>query len=110
METVKIQVTGLPRSPWTRPSAPGRGYTSKALASVLACTRSRVGTKQTWLVAIDWVTGRSYSPSLEDKTRDGSKYSQAYVRTASSKERVRAWPPVIVDTEKVLREAGGSVG
>ena len=37
------------RSPWTRPSAPGRGYTSKALASVLACTRSRVGTRQSWL-------------------------------------------------------------
>ena len=41
---------------------------------------------------------------------DGSMYSQAYVREESVlRLPVRAWPSVIVDTEKLLREADGGV-
>ena len=41
---------------------------------------------------------------------DGSMYSQANVRVGKfAAALIRALPPVIVDTEKVLREAGGSV-
>ena len=56
-------------------------------------------------VAIDWVTGRSYSSA-----RDGSMYSQANVRAGKwLRPPPRALPSVILDTEKVLREADGSV-
>ena len=55
-------------------------------------------------VAIDWVTGRS--PLHED----GSTYSQANVRAGKvMRLPIRALPSVIVDTEKVLREADGPV-
>ena len=41
---------------------------------------------------------------------DGSMYSQAYVRAGEScGSPARAYPSVIVDTEKLLREADGPV-
>ena len=56
-------------------------------------------------VAIDWVTGRSYSSArrrlnVQSGQRKGGKCAAALAR---------ALPSVIVDTEKVLREADGSV-
>ena len=56
-------------------------------------------------VAIDWVTGRSYSSArrrlnVQSGQRKGGKCAAA---------PIRALPSVIVDTEKVLREADGSV-
>ena len=41
---------------------------------------------------------------------DGSMYSQANVRAGKVLRPIRALPSVIVDTEKVLREADGAVG
>ena len=54
-------------------------------------------------VAIDWVTGRSYSSArrrlnVQSGQRKGGKCAAAPSRTL---------PSVIVDTEKVLREADG---
>ena len=56
-------------------------------------------------VAIDWVTGRSYSSArrrlnVQSGQRKGGKCAAALAR---------ALPSVIVDTEKVLWEADGSV-
>ena len=56
-------------------------------------------------VAIDWVTGQSYSSArrrlnVQSGQRKGGKCAAALAR---------ALPSVIVDTEKVLREADGSV-
>ena len=54
-------------------------------------------------VAVDWVTGRSYSSARR-------RLSQANVREESVlRPPTRALPSVIVDTEKVLQEADGSV-
>ena len=54
-------------------------------------------------VAIDWVTGWSYSSA-----RRRPMYSQANVRAGKVlRPPIRALPSVIVDTEKVFREADG---
>ena len=83
-------------SPWTRPSAPGCGDTLKALADDQRPT----------------APGR-YPGSPAGRTPphgDGSMYGQANVRAGKVlRLRIRALPSVIVDTEKVLREADGSV-
>ena len=74
-------------SAWTRPSAPECGDTLKALA----------GDQRP-------ISGRTPPHG------DGSMYSQANVRAGKwPRPRPRALPSVIVDTEKVLREADGSV-
>ena len=48
-------------SPWTRPSTPGCGDTLKALAGDSARSRVGIVLEDGSAVAIDWVTGRSYS-------------------------------------------------
>ena len=60
-------------SPWTRPSAPACGDTSKASASAswIWDEKKKGGSR----VAIDWVTGRWTLA----KKGDGSMYSEAYV-------------------------------
>ena len=80
VKTVKIQEAGPPRSPWTRPSAPGCGDTSKAQAKNVPGRGHQNGGSG---VAIDWVTGRSYSHPSE-VSGDGSMYSQAYGRPGPS--------------------------
>ena len=95
-------------SAWTRPSAPECGDTLKALAGdqrpILG--GDRLQNEDGSRVAVDWVTGWSYSSAR----RQLSMYSQANVREESVlRHPTRALPSVIVDTEKVLREVDGSV-
>ena len=66
--------------------------------------RSRVGIvlEDGSRVAIDWVTGRSYSSAR--KRLQANVGAEKVLRSP-----IRALPSVIVDTEKVLREADGPV-
>ena len=57
-------------------------------------------------VAIDWVTGRSYSSA---RRRLNAQSGQRKGRKGAAAPPIRALPSVIVDTEKVLREADGPV-
>ena len=77
----------------TRPSALGCGDTSKALASGWCSLELKVGIvfkKDGSGVAIDWVTGRSYSRTHKRVKGDGSMYSQAHVTIRSSSVAVSA--------------------
>ena len=73
VKTVNVQVGGS--SPWTRPSAPGCGDTSKALASYGSIYRG------TWATRLRgrYRLGPPTVVLLFMKRRDGSMYSQAYV-------------------------------
>ena len=69
-------------SAWTRPSAPECGDTLKALAGI--SVRSRVGIvlEDGSGVAVDWVTGRSYSSArrrlnVQSGQREGGKCAAA---------------------------------
>ena len=53
-----------------------------------------------------WVTGRSYSSA---RKRLNVQSGQREGRESVLRPLIRALPSVIVDTEKVLREADGSV-
>ena len=92
-------------SPWTRPSAPECGDTLKASASH--------GSIQEWGSSSKTAPGSLSTGSPASRTPphgDGSMYSQANVRAGKVlRLPIRALPSVIVDTEKVLREADGSV-
>ena len=57
-------------------------------------------------VAVDWVTGRSYSSARRRLNVQSGQRKVKKVCRGPFSERCR---PVIVDTEKVLREADGSV-
>ena len=57
-------------------------------------------------VAIDWVTGRSYSSA---RRRLNEQSGQRKGRKGAAAP-IRALPSVIVVTEKVMREADGPVG
>ena len=87
-------------SAWTRPSAPECGDTLKALAGdqrPISSSKTAPGSLSTGSPA-----GRTPPHG------DGSMYSQANVRVESVlRPPTRALPSVIVDTEKVLREADG---
>ena len=80
-------------SPWTRPSAPECGDTLKALAGGV---RSRVGIvveDGSW-VAIDWVTGRSYSSArrrlnVQSGQRKGGKCAAAPYPSVAVRDRSR---------------------
>ena len=76
MKTVKIQVLGG-SSPWTRPSAPECGDTLKTLASFGLILGGDQGNLAPGLLSIGSPAGRHL---LLLKRRDGSMYSQAYVR------------------------------
>ena len=105
MKTVKIYGYRAPCSFWTRPSAPGCGDTLKALAG--ASVRSGVE------IVSKTAPGSLSAGSPAGRTPphgDGSMYSQANVRVG--KCAAAPYPSVasvIVDTEKVLRGADGSV-
>ena len=89
-------------SPWTRPSAPGCGDTLKALAG------------DQWGSSLKTAPGSLWTGSPASRTPphgDDSMYSQANVRAGNVlRPPIRALPSVIVDTEKVMREADGPVG
>ena len=93
-------------SAWTRPSAPGCGDTLKALAGRPASDLGWGSSSKTAPGSLS--TG---SPAGRTPPRgDGSMYSQANVREESVlRPPTRALPSVIVETEKVLREADGPV-
>ena len=77
MKTVKIQVLGG-SSAWTRPSAPECGDNTQGLCKLrldLGWGSGQPGSG----VAIDW-GHRPVRTLLLLKRRDGSMYSQAYVR------------------------------
>ena len=73
---VKIQVLGG-SSPWTRPSAPECGDTFKALASFGLISGGDQGNLAPGSLSTGSPGGRTL---LLLKRRDGSMYSQAYVR------------------------------
>ena len=90
-------------SPWTRLSAPECGDTLKALAGdqrpILGGDRPRRRL---------WGRYRGSPAGRIPPHGDGSMYSQANVRAGKVlRPPIRALPSVIVDTEKVLREADG---
>ena len=69
---------------------------------------------------LTWLWGRyrlghwpvALPPSKRGDSGDGSVLMQAYVRARSSADgaaQCERMPPVIVGTEEVLREAGGSI-
>ena len=92
-------------SAWTRPSAPECGDTQGS--------RGRPASDLGWGSSSKTAPGSLSTGSPASHTPphgDGSMYSQANVRVASVlRPPTRALPSVIVDTEKVLREADGSV-
>ena len=88
-------------SHWTRPSAPECGDTLKAPAGDQRLDKcgDRPGSSST-----------GSPPGRTPPHGDGSLYSQANVKVESVLQpQTRALPSVIVDTEKVLREADGPV-
>ena len=93
-------------SAWTRPSAPECGDTLKALAGDQRPIQ-RGGRPRRRL------RGRyrlGHRPVVLLRTETAQMYSQANVRAGKwLRPPPRALPSVIVDTEKVLREADGSV-
>ena len=92
------------RSPWTRPSAPGCGDTSKALASFGSIKGGDQGNLAPGSLSTGSPAGRA---PLLLKREDGSVHSQAHVRANNSWHcQVRAKPPVIVSAEKVLAGSG----
>ena len=99
-------------SPWTRPSAPGCGHTSKA---VVGGFRWIQGGDQENLApgSLSLSTGSpgGRTPNLKrGKSGDGSMYSQAHVRARRNAWRgpVRAYSPVIVGTDLVFVGSGRS--
>ena len=105
MKTVNIQVRWAAAQPGQDRRLPSVATHSRLQRAT--SVRSRVGIilKDGSGVAIDWVTGRSYSSArrrlnVQSGQRKGGKCAAA---------PTRALPSVIVDTEKVLREADGSV-
>ena len=105
VKTVKIQVRWAAAQPGQDRRLPSVATHSRLLRAT--SVRSRVGIvlEDGSGVAIDWVTGRSYSSArrrlnVQSGQRKGGKCAAA---------PARALPSVFVDTEKVLREADGSV-
>ena len=105
MKTVKIQVRWAAAQPGQDRRLPSVATHSRLQRAT--SVRSRVGIvlEDGSGVAIDWVTGRSYSSArrrlnVKSGQRKGGKCAAALARALQS---------VIVDTEKVLREADGSV-
>ena len=92
-------------SPWTRPSAPGCGDTLKALAGDQRPIYGGDRPRRRLRVAIDWVTGWSYSSARRRlNVQSGQRKGRKELRLP-----IRALPSVIVVTEKVMREADGPV-
>ena len=93
-------------SAWTRPSAPECGDTLKALAGDQRPIQRGDRPRRR-------LRGRCRLGSPASRTPPhggGSMYRQANVRAGKVlRSPIRALPSVIVDTEKVLREADGSV-
>ena len=105
VKTVNIQVRWAAAQPGQDRRLPSVATHSRLQRAT--SVRSRVGIvlEDGSGVAIDWVTGRSYSSArrrlnVQSDQRKGGKCAAA---------PTRALPSVIVDTEKVLREADGSV-
>ena len=105
VKTVKIQVKWAAAQPGQDRRLPSVATHSRLQRAT--SVRSTVGIvlEDGSGVAIDWVTGRSYSSArrrlnVQSGQRKGGKCAAA---------PARALPSVIVDTEKVLREADGSV-
>ena len=71
-----------------------------------ATAGSRVGTRTTWPVATDWVTG-SYSSAIKAGRRLNVQSGPRKGRVNKScGHQARAWPSVIVGTEKVSAASG----
>ena len=94
----------------TRPSAPGCGETSGALACEAVAVDPRWGSGIPGHgIAIDWVARRSYSPQKEQRRlnvqsglrKDQVKGCALPSSSVAARDRER--------TEEVLREAGGPV-
>ena len=93
-------------SPWTRPSAPECGDTLKALAGdqrpIKGGDRPRRRLRGRYRLG--------HGPVVLLRTETAQCTSQTNVRAGKVlRTPIRALPSVIVDTEKVLREADGSV-
>ena len=102
MKTVKIQ--------GTRPSVPGHGDTSKASASSCSIWGGDPGVTRNLAPGSPSTGSPAGRAPLLIKPGNGSMYSQANVRAGKVlRPPIRALPSVIVDTEKVLREADGPV-
>ena len=88
-------------SPWTRPSAP-------------ECSSWRPASDLGWGSSSKTAPGSLSTGSPAGRTPphgDGSMYCQANVRAGKVlRPPIRALPSMIVDTEKVMREADGPVG
>ena len=106
MKTVKIQVRWAAAQPGQDRRLQGVATHSRLQRAT--SVRSRVGIvlEDGSGVAIDWVTGRSYSSA---RRRLNVQSGQRKGRKVCCGSLARALPSVIVDTEKVLREADGSV-
>ena len=101
MKTVKTQVRLAAAQPGQDRRLPSVATHSRLERAT--SVRSRVGFEEGSGVAIDWDTGRPYSSArrrlnVQSGQRKGGKCAAA---------PTRALPSVIVDTEKVLREAQG---
>ena len=106
MKTVKIQVKWAAAHPLQDRRL--LGVVTHSTLQRATSVRSRVGIvlEDGSGVAIDWVTGRSYSSA---RRRLNVQSGQRKGRKVCCGPLFRALPSVIVDTEKVLREADGSV-
>ena len=107
MKTVKIQVKWGGSSPWTRPSAPECGDTLKALAGDPASDLGWGSSSKTAPGSLS--TGSPAGRTPPHRRRLDVQSGQREVWKVCCSPLSRALPSVIVDTEKVLREADGSV-
>ena len=106
MKTVKFQAKWAAVHPGQDRRLPG--VATRSGLQRATSVRSRVGIvlEDGSGVAIDWVTGRSYSSTRRRLDVHSGQRKGRKVCCGPLSERCR---PVIVDTEKVLREADGSV-
>ena len=105
VKTVKIQVRWAAAQPGQDRRLPSVATHSRLQRATSVRSRVEIVLEDGSGVAIDWVTGRSYSSArrrlnVQSGQRKGGKCAAAFAP---------ALPSVIVDTEKVLREADGSV-
>ena len=108
-ENGQISGDGAARAPWTRPSAPATGDTSKASASTGGDQEFLLpgGTRKSSFQGLYRLGHRPVV--LSQRRGDGSVYSQACVRTRCiglSTALPSAATSVIVGTEKVFARSG----
>ena len=106
VKTVNIQAKWAAAHPGPDRRLPGVVTHSRLLRATSVRPRVEIVLEDGSGVAVDWVTGRSYSSARRRlNVLSGQRQGRKELRLP-----IRALPSVIVVTEKVMREADGPVG